>query len=109
MIRLRFWGIQNYNSNKEPLWNNMGNYFGFYIAKSQAWPFRHKSRFDRRPQEPRPSSQKPCMRHPTWRIMCSYKQGYKSPNMGYNYSYPISCLEDHGDLVNNSEYLSQGF
>ena len=24
----------------------------------------------------------------TWRFMGSYKWGYKSPNMGYNYSYP---------------------
>ena len=24
----------------------------------------------------------------TWRFMGSYKWGYKSPNMGYTYSYP---------------------
>ena len=24
----------------------------------------------------------------TWRFMGSYKWGYKSPNMGYKYSYP---------------------
>ena len=24
----------------------------------------------------------------TWRFMGSYKWGYKSPNMGYNYNYP---------------------
>ena len=24
----------------------------------------------------------------TWRFMGSYMWGYKSPNMGYNYSYP---------------------
>ena len=24
----------------------------------------------------------------TWRFMDSYKSGYKSPIMGYNYSYP---------------------
>ena len=24
----------------------------------------------------------------TWRFMNTYKLGYKSPNMGYKYSYP---------------------
>ena len=28
------------------------------------------------------------MPNSTWRLMGSYKWGYKSPNMGYNYSYP---------------------
>ena len=30
----------------------------------------------------------PFMLGSTWRFMGSYKWGYKSPNMGYNYSYP---------------------
>ena len=25
---------------------------------------------------------------PTWRLTARYKSGYKSPNMGCNYSYP---------------------
>ena len=29
---------------------------------------------------------------PTWRFMDSYKLGYKSPNMGYRYSYPTYNL-----------------
>ena len=34
------------------------------------------------------SAQKELRTETTWRFMGTYKWGYKSPNVGYKYSYP---------------------
>ena len=62
------------------------------------------------------STNQPVEACPTWRFMGSYKRGYKSPNIGYRYSYPTynpihsyPCNEPPSTVVGLSYYWIRGY
>ena len=65
-----------------------GSFHGSYRPEHVPDGTRGPSPLARRKAQKRGQQEKPS--HLTWRFMGSYKWGSKSPNIGYNYSYPSS-------------------